>query len=157
MMNINETNKNKISYALLRVIYKFSEIDKKTRYYGTDVQLFSSEIHMIKSIKENEGIHVTGLANKIGVTKGAVSQIIIKLEKKGLIKRDKDICNQSKLVLKLTNKGEIAYKNHEKLHDKFDSLISENLKDISEDNIVFLKNFLMQTEEMLEGFGEEIE
>ncbi|GAA0732671.1 MarR family winged helix-turn-helix transcriptional regulator [Clostridium oceanicum] len=155
-MNINETNKNKISYSLLRVINKFSNIDKKTRYYGTDKQLFSSEIHMIKAIKENEGIHVTGLADKIGVTKGAVSQIIIKLEKKGMIKKEKSLYNQSKLTLKLTDKGHIAYENHEKLHNKFDSLINKILQDASTENILFIKEFLINTEDILENFEEEI-
>ena len=67
----------------MRVVTKLSEIDKRTRYYGTDQSLFEAEIHMIKSIKENEGIHVTGLADMLGVTKGAVSQILKKLETQG--------------------------------------------------------------------------
>ncbi len=82
MMNLNFDNKLKISYTLLRLATKFSEIDKQTSYYGTDKQLFYAEIHMIKAIKENEGIHVTGIAEKLGVTKGAVSQITMKLQKR---------------------------------------------------------------------------
>ena len=76
---------NKDQLYLLRVVTKLSDIDGKTRNYGTDQPLFNAEIHMIKSIKENEGIHVTGLADMLGVTKGAVSQIIQKLERKGMI------------------------------------------------------------------------
>ena len=82
-MNAHNLHELRISYSLLRVVYKFFEIDKRTRYYGIDVPLFPSEIHMINKIKQNEGIHVTGLANILKVTKGAVSQIIMKLEKKG--------------------------------------------------------------------------
>ena len=55
---------------------------------------------MIKSIKENEGIHVTGLAEMLGVTKGAVSQIIMKIEKKKMIVKDTDPRNLSRLVLR---------------------------------------------------------
>lgn len=65
MMNLNFDNKLKISYKILRLVTKLSEIDKHTSYYGTDKQLFVAEIHMIKAIKENEGIHVTGLAEKL--------------------------------------------------------------------------------------------
>ncbi|EPY2273451.1 hypothetical protein ACXAUS_002315 [Clostridium sporogenes] len=65
MMNLNFDNKLKISYKILRLVTKLSEIDKQTNYYGTDKQLFVAEIHMIKAIKENEGIHVTGLAEKL--------------------------------------------------------------------------------------------
>lgn len=154
MINMNDSNKMRISYLLLRLVNKFFDTDKKTRYYGTDKQIFESEIHMIKAIKENEGIHVTGLANKLGITKGAVSQIIMKLEKKDLIRKEKDVYNQSKLVLKLTSSGEIAYINHEKLHKKLDDMISEILDKVSEENIEFLKVFLMSVEDRLEGFEE---
>ncbi|WP_243143417.1 hypothetical protein [Clostridium estertheticum] len=44
------------------LVTKLSEIDKQTSYYGTDKQLSYAEIHVIIAIKENGGIHVTGLA-----------------------------------------------------------------------------------------------
>ncbi|AEG58352.1 regulatory protein MarR [Desulforamulus ruminis DSM 2154] len=112
MINIADLKKVKIGYALFSVIYKFLDMDKKARYYGTDVPIFHSEIHMLKAIKENEGIHVAGLANYLGVTKGFISEITIKLERKGLIKKEKDTHNQLKIILKLTPKGEVAHTNH---------------------------------------------
>jgi DNA-binding MarR family transcriptional regulator len=133
-------------------VWKLLEVDKKTRYYGTDEPLFEAEIHMIKSIKENEGIHVTGLAEKLGVTKGAVSQIIMKLARKGMIAKDKDINNQSRLILTLTPKGETAYLYHEKFHQEFDSFIEDILKDASEENKAFLKRFLDLLEIKIDHF-----
>lgn len=157
MMNENDLHELKISYSLLRVIYTFFEIDRKTRYYGTDVPLFPSEIHMINKIKQNEGIHITGLANILKVTKGAVSQIIMKLEKKGLIQKEKDINNQSKLILKLTPKGEIAYSNHEKFHKKIDVMVNEIVKDASNKDVKFFKDVLITLEERLELFKKEVD
>lgn len=155
-MNFNNKPKNKISYSLLTVIYKFMENDKQIRYYGTDTPLFSSEIHMIRAIKEEEGIHITGLANKLGVTKGAVSQIVNKLNKKGFVKKETDSNNQSKLIIKLTPKGEIADANHTKLHDKFDILVNDILKDASNEEIKFLNNFLNKVEAQIEDFEEKL-
>lgn len=152
MMIKSSKNKTKLSYTLLRVVWKLYEVDRKTRCYGTNEQLFEAEIHMIKSIKENEGIHVTGLAELLGVTKGAVSQIIMKLQKKGMIVKDTDPRNMSRLVLKLTPKGEIAYINHEKLHQEFDDLVNEVLQGASADNIAFLKNFLNSLERKVDNF-----
>ena len=152
MMIKEGKNKTKLSYTLLRVVWKLFEADKKTRYYGTDEQLFEAEIHMIKSIKENEGIHVTGLAELLGVTKGAVSQIIMKLQKKGMIVKDTDPRNISRLVLSLTPKGEIAYINHEELHGEFDSIVNESLKDASKENLSFLKDFLNSLDVKLDEF-----
>lgn len=149
-------NKGKISYIILRVVLKFLDIDKRTRCYGTDVQLFNAEIHMIKAIKENEGLHVSGLANILGVTKGAVSQIIGKLEKKGLIIKEKDTDNQSKLILKLTPKGEIAHINHEKYHQQIDDSVNEILRDASEQEISFLRKFLLSLEDELEKLEDKL-
>jgi DNA-binding MarR family transcriptional regulator len=157
MMNAHDLHELRISYSLLRVVYKFFEIDKKTRYYGTNVPLFPSEIHMINKIKQNEGIHVTGLANILKVTKGAVSQVIMKLEKKGLVQKEKDIYNQSKLVLKLTAKGETAYSNHEKFHKKIDVMVNEIVKDASKEEVKFFKNVLTTLEERLEIFKQEVD
>ncbi|MGS0764620.1 MarR family winged helix-turn-helix transcriptional regulator [Syntrophomonas curvata] len=145
-------NKNRISYTLLRVVWKLFEVDKKTRNYGTDEQLFEAEIHMIKSIKENEGVHVTGLAELLEVTKGAVSQIVMRLEKKGMVIKDKDDNNQSRLVLRLTPKGETAYVNHEKLHQEFDDLVSAILKEASRENIAFLTDFLDLLEDKIDDY-----
>ncbi|MBS7526383.1 MarR family transcriptional regulator [Fusibacter paucivorans] len=154
MMMKNGENKNKISYTLLRVVWKLFEADRKSRFYGTDKELFEAEIHMIKAIKDNEGIHVTGLAQLLGVTKGAVSQIIMKLQKKGMIIKETDPNNLSRLVLKLTSTGEIAYSNHEKLHQAFDDLVNDTLKDASDENVEFLGAFLSSLENNIDYFGD---
>lgn len=151
MMNLNFDNKLKISYTLLRLVTKISELDKQTSYYGTDKQLFEAEIHMIKAIKESEGIHVTGLAEKLGVTKGAVSQIITKLQKKGMIVKEIDQNNLSRLILRLTPKGEIAHLHHEKIHQDFDDLVYNILKDSSDEEKEFLKKFLNSLEEEIDA------
>ncbi|MDP4145508.1 MAG: MarR family transcriptional regulator [Bacillota bacterium] len=157
MMNIDNIKKAKISYHLLELIEKVLEIDKKTRYYGTDTPLFHSEIHMIKAIKENEGIHITGLAEKLGVTKGAVSQVTIKLQKKGLIIKERDINNYSKFLLKLTPMGEVAYNNHLKFHQDIDQMLADILSDESEEKINFLKDFLITLEHKLDIFEDKTE
>lgn len=152
MINYNFKNKTKISYTFLRVITKISEIDRKTRYYGTDQPLYHAEIHMIKSIKENEGIHVTGLAGLLGVTKGAVSQIIQKLERKDMIVKDTDPQNLSRLILHLTPKGETAYQHHEALHRKFDGLFNAALENASEEDKAFLYGFLNSLDEKIDAY-----
>lgn len=147
--------RNSASCTLLRIMGELSRLHKQTRYYGTDEQLFDAEIHMIKLIKENEGIHVTGLADLLGVTKGAVSQIAAKLEKKGMIVKDADPSNLSRLALRLTPKGETAYEHHEKVHEEFDNLVGSVLNDATEENLAFLRSFLTSLEKRIDGFGRE--
>ena len=152
MMIPNPQNRGKISYTLLRVVYKLFEADRKTRYYGTDQPLHEAEIHMIKAIKEHEGIHVTGLAEVLGVTKGAVSQILKKLEHKGMIVKHKDTDNQSRLALRLSEKGETAHIHHQRFHQVFDDAINDILADASGEERDFLMGFLNTLEEKIDLF-----
>lgn len=148
-------NRDKISYTILRVVWKLFAADRKTRYYGTDQPLHEAEIHMIKAIKEHEGIHVTGLAEALGVTKGAVSQILMKLARKGMIVKDRDADNQSRLVLRLSPKGETAHIHHEQFHQIFDDAVGEILGGASEAETVFLKGFFTALERKIDEFTAE--
>ncbi|OFI07110.1 putative HTH-type transcriptional regulator [Clostridium acetireducens DSM 10703] len=147
MENIDD--KLKISEILLSVIYKFVERDKKAKYFGTDTALYHSEIHMIEFIKENKDLHISAIARKLDITRGAVSQTIKRLEKKGFIVKEMDEDNNSKLLIKLTEKGEIANYNHKKYHKSFDKIILDILKNEEEHNVEFLKHFFYKLEELI--------
>ena len=101
-MNEVRDAKQKIGYDILSLAMAYVELDKKTRYYGTDVPIFHAEIHMLSAIAEHPGIHVGGLADFLGITKGSVSEIIKKLERKALVVKETDDHNLSKLSLRLT-------------------------------------------------------
>ncbi|WP_147822530.1 MarR family winged helix-turn-helix transcriptional regulator [Salidesulfovibrio onnuriiensis] len=131
-----------VSYQLLRVAWLLFDYDKKTHFYGTDKRLFEAEIHLIVAIKENPGFHVAALAQKFGVTKGAVSQLVQKLQKKGMVTKQSDPDNQSKVLLRLTTKGQTAYSTHASFHREFDEKVNKLLEEESEDHVLFLKRFL---------------
>ncbi|MDC7124940.1 MAG: MarR family transcriptional regulator [Spirochaetales bacterium] len=145
---------NEVSYTLLRISTRLQQLNKKVRNYGTDQQLSDAEIHLIKLIKENEGMHVTGLAELLEVSKGAVSQISIKLVRKGMIEKRTDPENLSKLSLYLTPKGEIADKRHKEIHMAMDEQVNELLSDVEEDKLDFLKEFLHSLEIKLNEYNE---
>ena len=84
--------------------------------FGTGVLMYRREIHTIQSIGKNPGINVTNLAEQMGVTKGAVSQIIKKLIKKGLVRKTHAPGNVKEIVPELTELGWTGFHNHEKFH-----------------------------------------
>ncbi|MFC0165444.1 MarR family winged helix-turn-helix transcriptional regulator [Bacillus capparidis] len=151
-MNNEEILQEKISNVLLDVINTFSKVNRKKRDYGIGEPLFHSEIYTLNEIKEHEGIHITALAEQCGVTKGAVSQVLKKLEQKELITKEKDIRNQSRLILKLTAKGEIAYAHHLEHQKEFKKMVVGILQDGNDENIDFVKDFLVKVEEKLNSF-----
>jgi len=89
--------------------------------FGTGVLMHQKEIHTVQAIGRHPGINVTKLAEYTGVTKGAVSQTIKKLARKGLVKRTHAPGNAKEVVLELTDLGWVGFRNHEKFHmDTFD-------------------------------------
>ncbi len=142
MKIINEANENRISYRLLNVMLKLEEAQERLHRYGTDTPLFAAEIHMIKSVKENPNRHMTALAEVLGVTRGAVSQIAMKLEGKGMLVKERDEGSSLRRILRVTPEGERAYLFHERLHAEFDRLVEGLLADASEGERAFLRNFL---------------
>ena len=144
--------KQKIGYDILSLAMACVELDKKTRYYGTDVPIFHSEIHMIAAIAEHPGIHVGGLAELLGITKGSVSEIIKKLEKKALVDKEIDDHNLSKLSLRLTEKGEKAHSSHMRYHQMLNSMVEDELENASEHDVQFLSQFLTTITSKIQDF-----
>lgn len=148
-------NKEIVSSKLFKVFRKLSKINSMTRNYGTNELLYEAEVRVIKAVKENEGIHVTALAEMLGVTKGAVSHSLVQLEKKGMIIKQPDSSNQSRLLLKLTEKGDIAYNSHEKLHEEINNIIELMLADESIDFENCLSDFLSKLDKVFTDFIKE--
>ena len=78
---------------------------KTLRDYGTGEFYTSTEVHMVSRIEENPGITASRIAEETLRTKSAVSQMIAKLEAKGLVYRVKDPNNGKQHFLYVTEKG----------------------------------------------------
>lgn len=108
---VTENELLKLREVFLRVFNVYQEISKKPHSFGTEVILYSSEIIVVESIGYKPGVSVTDLANSHGVTKGAISQTIKKLEKKELIEKRKERDNRE-IALYLSRKGEKIFHQH---------------------------------------------
>lgn len=147
-------NKHQIAYNSLYLALALVDLDKKTRYYGTDVPIFHSEIHVIMAIAEHPGIHVGGLAEILGVTKGAVSEILKKLERKALVIKEVDDLNLSRYSLSLTEKGKKAHSNHMYYHSILNSMVEDELQNASVHELEFLSDFLSSLINKVKMFNE---
>lgn len=112
---------------------KFMATEKKQKNYGTDVMLYRGEVHTIEAIGNHSGIGVSDLAKYQGVTKGAVSQMVDKLNKKGLI--NKAVSSDNTVSLTLTEKGKSVYIGHKKYHEEYIKMLDNLLSDIPEEAV----------------------
>lgn len=151
-MDIVRDVKQKVAYGILDLVTKYMELDKKARYYGTDIPIFHSEIHMVAAIAEHPGIHVGGLAELLGITKGSVSEIIKRLERKALVIKEADEQNLSRLSLRLTEKGNRAHSQHMRYHTVINSMVADELKGASDRDTQFILSFLSGFTAKIEEF-----
>ena len=133
-----------------RVMQLAEQLEKRPRRFGTDEPLTSAEIHMIEVIGDHEGNSVTDLANILGVTKGAVSQRLKKLDKNGFITNNQDPENLSRNRVSLTTKGKTAFFAHKHWHETMDGGFREYYLNLDPSKIEFLFEFLARIEDFLE-------
>ena len=148
-----ETDKiHNFKETFLRIINKFKILEKIPIDHGTGHLLYASEINTLEIIGKSPGINVTELAKRKGVTKGAVSQIVTKLAKKQLITKFKDPENEKVVLLRLDKKGKIAFENHKKFHEKYDSAIIKKLNEMSFEQIALVTNTFEILEETIDHY-----
>lgn len=133
-----------VSHALLGIATRFQEIERQCCKFGTDVDIHMAEIHTIMAIHNNEGIHVGGLAENLGVTKGSVSELLRRLERKGLAHKEKDPLKMTRLNVFLTEKGKTANAHHMGFHSQLDGLVDEAMGTRSPEEIKSIVNFLTE-------------
>ena len=110
---------------LNQLVAKLAAIQQAPREYGTGVPLHGSEIHTIQAIGKSAGINVTQLAEKMGVTKGAVSQMVSRLVGKGMVQKEPARDNAKEVVLELTKLGWIGFRNHA----RFDMKVLDSVRE----------------------------
>ena len=72
-----------------------------------------------------------------------------------MIVKEPDSTNQSRIILRLSKKGETAYQNHENLHADFDDLINGIIMNESEEHKEFIYKFLIRLDQELDNYREE--
>lgn len=138
-----------ICRLMLDVVSEFYEKDSRVRTFGTDTELYHSEIHMLSCIAENPDLHISGLARVLKVTRGAASQTAKRLERKGMIVKESSSESTKKVILRLTAKGKVAVDHHKKAHEQVQALIAQSLQGASFEQLKFLSEFFLTLESKL--------
>ena len=136
-----------------RVAKLWQQLELKRRKFGTEEDLSGSEIHLIEAVGQYEGLSVTDLAKRLGITKGAVSQTLKRLETKELVVKEIDPANTSRTTVSLSTKGKVAYYSHLQWHETMDGGFRDYFVNLPEDKIRFMDEFLSLLEQFLKKRG----
>ncbi len=133
-----------------RLINKYNQKAKTAKHYGTEDLLYSAEVHMIEMIGSYEAITTTKLAEKLGITKGAVSQITRKLLEKKLIIKIPSTEKINEVLISLTDKGRIVYSYHQNMHEKMLESVDSILCNLSDEGKIALEQIIQIIDKSLD-------
>ncbi|KIX15064.1 MarR family winged helix-turn-helix transcriptional regulator [Dethiosulfatarculus sandiegensis] len=141
---------HKIVKNYLSLFEKISNMSRQSKSFDTDVKIYRSEIHVIQFIGDNTELYVSEISKLIGVTKGTVSQIVKRLESKGLVRKKTDEANNTRQLVRLTEKGKTAYAAHNRYHLEQNIEMENYLKTLDADQLALLEEFIHRAGEMIE-------
>ena len=144
---MKETNAHLITEQFYQLVKLANKLEKTPRRFGTDEPLTGTEVHLLEIIGDNsECLSVSDLSRLLGITKGAVSQNLKRVEKKGLIFKEEDPENLSRLIVKLTFKGKTSYYAHKHWHQTMDGGFKEYFLGLDQSKLDFLIEFMNKVE-----------
>ncbi|WP_020620668.1 MarR family winged helix-turn-helix transcriptional regulator [Paenibacillus daejeonensis] len=135
------------SRELGKLIMQLKRLERQPHTFGQAGTLSPSEIHTIDAIGIDSPVLMSELATRLGVTKGAITQIIQRLEGKSLVARAVHPEDARSTLLSLTSLGEEAYKTHLAVnHQFYDRLRSQ----LTQQEIAAFEKSLVILNDMLE-------
>jgi DNA-binding MarR family transcriptional regulator len=141
---------DKIKKQIIRVINKTIFKEKKKIFKFKGVSLYPSEVHLMLVIKNDIDTNATEIAKQLGLTKGAISQTLLRLEKKGVILKRKDPYNKNELTLSLTGFGEKAYELCQSSQASFMEAHENYLAKLDSKEKEVILNFLLHMEKAID-------
>ena len=115
-----------------------------------------SETHCIDNIGRLELPNVTKIAEQMQMTRGAISKMTKKLLAKGLIEKYTLETNKKEVYFKLTERGKVLFKEHEKRHKQWEKrdmqFLSRYSKEETDTILQFMQEFNVYLDEQIEQY-----
>lgn len=137
-MDNNEAFAAQINFIINKLIF----LEKKGILDIEGIRLFPSEIHLMEVIAGDRTINAKSMANKLGISKGAVSQTLSRLKKKGIVNKVRDNNNKNELTAHFTELGKKAVEQHHNMRASLQKEYLKYLDSISGEDKQVIKDFL---------------
>jgi DNA-binding MarR family transcriptional regulator len=141
----------KLAAQIRRVINRLIFLEKRSVLRHGALRLHPSEIHLMQVISEYPDSSAGEMAQRLGVSNGAVSQTLARLERKGVIKKSKDPALKNRVTASFTSSGKEAMQRFEEQQASSRESFSNYLTGLSKSEREVIGSFLTRIEEFMEG------
>lgn len=119
---------NIINELLVDIFYDILQIEQKSLQYASFKNLSISEIHTIAAIGMYKPRKMTEVAGDLDITLSTLTTAINHLVKKEYVIRERSKIDRRIVYIKLTKKGKLAYRIHQKFHS---DMVKECIKGLN--------------------------
>ncbi len=145
-----EKETGEIMEIFIRVVNKYNGLEKIPVKHSPGLGLYHSERHMLDMAGDNPHMNITEIARASRVTKGAVSQIIKKLEAKGVVRRYKKAANDKEVFVELTETGKKTCEERRRTNKETIRPLREKLETHSDEHVAFLVHMFHWLDEFMD-------
>ncbi len=140
--------KKDLYISVYRIINKYNAKTKQPKTFGTTQPVCGSETQVLDVVAHGEALTASMIAAILGITKGAVSQTLAKLEKKGLISRE----GGANATIYLTDAGREILVNYFAYRDCRLRKVIAAAQTLPEESALVILNMLEDFEEALDQY-----
>ncbi len=91
--------------------------------------LTNNDMHIIEAVGLGDGSNMSMIARKLGITVGSLTTSMNSLVNKKYVVRERSEADRRIVYIRLTPKGEKAYRHHEEFHKKMVESVVEKLSE----------------------------
>lgn len=134
-----------LNMLLVKLFNDILKIEGAVLKDGEFSDLSVTEMHIIEAIGMDREMTMTEVANDLDITVGTLTTAINRLIKKEYVERRRIEEDRRVVLIKLTDKGEEAFKSHAKFHDDMIKSVilelSENEEEVLISSLKKITNF----------------
>lgn len=131
-----DKSKRMINELLVQLFNDVLQIEEHSLKNGVISDLSITEVHTIEAIGMYTERTMSEVAQSLKITVGTLTTAINKLIKKGYVERKRIEEDRRVVLIKLTKKGKLAFRIHEKFHQDMVNTSVEGLSEEEEEVLI---------------------
>ena len=141
-----------INDILVNLINEIWELEEKAVITEEYKDITNNVMHIIEAVGLGKGNNMSAIAKKLKITVGSLTTSMNSLVNKKYVVRMRSEEDRRVVNIRLTKKGEKAYRHHENFHKKMTEAVVASLK---EDEIPVLVKTLHSLYDFFDGYRDE--
>ena len=147
---MSDYSTRKITVSVNSIMDKLLAYARKQVVKVGGVSLYPVEAHML--VAGTEGMNFTEVARHFGVTKGAVSQAMSRLARKGLVVVEKDRLASNAARVEPTELGRAALARIREIRERLQPAVDQLLSGLDDDRRHTIAEFVTGLETLVDGY-----